>query len=288
MSLSTSLIHQIIIIPKTINLLTFLLISIKLIKKYKQIAIEQRYVLNRVFITGFLAWILYILLDMILYPLASLSFMNQGIEQMNLLVYYPEQYPSLLYANILRDIALGAAFIMAYAYLFGALILRKGELWVEEKVLKKTWLLILILFLTLFLIANDTIGVKVVDGDIIVEAVWNGAAGISILLTIIIYALSSLVMASVILKIEYNERDLKREFSKIAIGMMMMGLGSIYWFIFGYIREVLHFSQIIVLIGYFVGHLIWMSSPILIYRGLSKMWKRKHTQLIPSVGEEPK
>ncbi len=77
---------------------------------------------------------------------------------------------------------------------------------------------------------------------------------------------------------EYNDKNLKKEFSKIGIGISLMGIGSVYWFIFGYIRDIIRFNQLFVLIGYFLGHFIWLSSPILIYSGLSTMWKRKNEE----------
>ena len=282
MALSSMLIQQLLIIPKSINLITFLLIAFNLIKKYKKTPEEQKYVLNRLFIFGFLSWSLYMLFDILLYPLASLSFMNQGIQQMDLIAYYPEQYPSLVIANILRDIGLAAAFALAYSYFFSALIVMKGELWVNEKVLKKPLLPLVFLILTIYLIANDTIGVEIINGDIIVEAVWNGAAGFSILFSIIIYFIASLLLAMVILKMDYCERDLKIQFTKISIGMILMSIGAIYWFIFGYIRTIFQIDLVIVFIWYVFGHFIWSISPILIYQGLRKMWKRECKQQPPT------
>lgn len=272
---SNCFIHTILILPKSLNLLTFLLISLHLLKKYMKTSEDDRYVLHRVFIFGFLSWVLYMAVDIIVFPLATQSFIDMNIQNTGTVMYYPLEYPSLFIANVLRDFGMAGGLCSAFSYLFSVFIITKGELWTWEKIVKKKWLLAIIAIGSCILIANDTLGVTVIDGAIYTEAVWSGMAGFSVFLLVLIYCGSALFLGITVLKINCKEEHFRRGFKMIAIGISFMGLGSIYWLVFGKLRGFIEMEFWMILMFYFIGHFIWSASPILIYYGLKKLWERK-------------
>jgi len=104
-----------------------------------------------------------------------------------------------------------------------------------------------------------------------VEEKWDSMeSAISMLLIIVLLLISSTIFFRTVNKLESKDEIFKKRTRQIGWGVLVMGLGGVYWLIIGIYRSLpgvdLPYYIIIALI--FLGHFIWMLSPILIYLGL--------------------
>lgn len=266
-----SKLELLLILPKVIETALFSINSFLINKKYRGIPWKERPQFHRSFLIGMLAWSFYIFLDIFIYTCAGVSMSSttpNGIYQ-----GYNSQFPSLFFVNILRDIAFASSLLMSWNYLFATFALRFDEEKVKAIFTQNLITLFLMIVLTLIITMGDIIQVSVNNGEILVSGVFNGFAGVSIILNVSIYVLNGLLLFITLRDITREDPSLEfqRKIRFFMLGIVSMGLGHIYWLVLGLLSPILSlnslFSQFLV---YFLGHLFWIISPIFIYLGFGK------------------
>ena len=108
---------------------------------------------------------------------------------------YTVEFPSLLIANILRDIGFLGASVILWSYFFCGMIIRFGEVKIQQKVHEHKSIYIGIGLMTVFFIGYDMIGVNVGDSGVSVNAIFNGVSGFSLFLYILLYFVSHITIS---------------------------------------------------------------------------------------------
>ena len=260
-----------LILPKLIESLLFGLCAYELNKKYKETPLLKRPQLNRVMLIGILGWCVYITLDIIIYIIAPLSF-SLDVPADTYMGYHPD-FPSLVIANILRDIAMFGALTLYWSFIVSSFSIRFGE--------KKTFNIfrgnpiafILILGINGVLIFGDRIKVVMLDNqEVNVSATWTGFYGFFLIIIFIQFSLSIIFLIASIIstKRKYGfNTTLNKKMTLILLGVTFMGIGNLYWVILG--RLVPQLNSLLTIISiraifFSVGHLIWMSSAFFMYK----------------------
>jgi hypothetical protein len=273
MELDPQTVNLILIIPKLIEAFIFLILVILLTKRLLAKPVDKRYILNKLFIGSFIAWSIYMICDAILYNLAGVPFLDMTGDILieNQVTGYPSEYSEVLISQVLRDIAMVFAFLMCYGYLASASVIKKGEKWTKEH-LFKNWLFNIPLWvIVIFLIVGDQIGVTKDGDNVWVKEKWGSMEGaLSMIIIIAILLTSAIIFFRVVLSMEDVSPEFKKRTRQIGAGIMLMAVGGIYWIVLGVATSdpANPLPIITHTILTFVGHAIWMISPILIYLGL--------------------
>ena len=263
-----------LIIPKSIETALFVINIILINNKNKGTAWKDRPQFHKSFLLGMMAWTIYIFLDIFIYTCAGLSMDETtpfGIYQ-----GYDSNFPSLFAVNILRDIAFIASLIMSWNYLIASFALRFDEEKVKAVFTKNKLVLSLMITITIVIAAGDIIQVSVSETGISVSGIFNGFAGVSIALNVIIYVISALMLFRTLMVVisEDPSKQFKNRIRFFMWGVIFMGFGHIYWLILGLISI---FSPSVltlpILFYFFLGHSFWTISPVLIYLGFGKRKK---------------
>jgi hypothetical protein len=263
-----------LIIPKAIETALFVINIYLINKKNKGIAWKDRPQFHKSFLLGMVAWTIFILADIFIYTLAGLSmdeFTPFGTYQ-----GYDPNFPSLFGVNILRDIAFVASLIMCWSYLIAAFSLRFDEERVKSVFTNNKVVLSLMIVITIVIAAGDIIKVSVSETGISVSGVFNGFAGFSIGLNVLLYVISALMLFRTISVVTSDDPSklFKRRIKFFMWGVIFMGIGHIYWLVLGLI-SIFSPSMLILpkLFYFFLGHSFWTISPALIYLGFGKGYK---------------
>ena len=260
-----------LIIPKSIETALFVINIILINNKNKETAWKDRPQFHKSFLLGMIAWTIYILLDIFIYTLAGLSMGETtpfGTYQ-----GYDSNFPSLIAVNVLRDIAFVASLIMSWSYLIAAFALLYDEERVKAVFTNNKIVLSIMITITIVIAAGDIIQVSVSESGISVSGVFNGFAGFSIALNVIIYIISALMLFRTLSVVSSDDpsKSFKRRIRFFMWGVIFMGFGHIYWLVLGLISI---FSPSLltlpILVYYFLGHGLWTISPVLIYLGFGK------------------
>jgi signal transduction histidine kinase/ActR/RegA family two-component response regulator len=259
-----------LVIPKAIEAILYLLVINQIWQHAPKIKWKDRPLVFRFFLGGMCGWFLYISLDIVIYLIAPLSMGN--VVPPAFFSGYSIEYPSLLWANILRDIGFLGASIILWCYIFCAIIIRYGEVKTVNYISNNKSIVVGIIILTLFFIGYDNIGVKINDNGISVNAIFNGVSGFSLFLYITLYMISAILLYRAIVT-EKNALDPvipNREIRYIGFAFFLMGLGNFYWIFFGILQltNPEMFTENNIILIHFIGHGFWTLSPILIYKGL--------------------
>lgn len=266
-----SSLELILIIPKTVEAVLFILNIYLISKKNKDTAWKDRSQFHKSLLVGMIAWTLYILLDIIIFSCAGLS-MDENTP-FDLYQGYDSDYPSLFLVNVLRDIAFGASTVMNWNFLIAAFALRYEEERVKAVFTNNAIVLVLMGGITIIISAGDIIQVLVSELGIDVSGIFNGFAGFSIGMNVIIYLISALILFLTLKDVSSNDpsENFRKRIKFFMWGIIFIGFGHIYWVILGLIT--LYFPTFLILptlFYYFLGHIFWIISPILIYYGFGK------------------
>lgn len=269
--------QYILVIPKFFESLLFFLNILLSIRVYRDIPWNGRPIVNRLLIIGMSGWLVYIFLDIFIYLIAPISM--DGVIAPAYFIGYDIRYPSLTFANILRDFAFAGACIILWSYFLIALIIRYGEA-ATFKILKNhPSIVIFILFSSILFIINDQVGVSITETQVKVNAVFTGISGISLITFILFYFLSAILLNrsfQIGFSIDPTMMEkLKVRINALTTGIFFMGFGNLYWVILGLIQGIVpglntEFYRVIL---HFLGHAIWATSPILMYYGLRRPLK---------------
>ncbi len=273
MALTIQAVQLLTSIPKIIEFIIYLFLIIDLVKRYNAKPVDQRYILNKVFIFAFVCWAIYIFLDILIYilPVARIELLTYDISKENALTGYPLDFPELLIAQLLRDIAFTAGYLFIAAYLYAAVIIKSGEDSAKKFIAHSKISFAFFCLLAILSIANDQIGVYKQGASVIVEERVNTFGGaVSILMITGFLMVTSIIILRTLSKFGSNDKILRKRSLLIGIGVLLMGIGAVYWIIFGLARANIDVNQMVVQIMMliFLGHMFWTISPILIYKGL--------------------
>jgi hypothetical protein len=279
MALTIQAVQLLTSIPKIIELIIYTLLIIDLTKRYLSKPVDQRYILNKVFIVAFICWAIYIFLDILIYilPVAKIELLTYDILKENALTGYPLDFPELLIAQIMRDIAFTAGYVFIAANLYAAVIIKSGEDAARSFV---SHLKIPIVFFVIFAfvsIINDQIGVYKEGPSVIVEERVNTFGGaIAILMITLFLLITSIIVLKTLSKIGREDKKLRRRSLFIGFGLLLKGIGALYWIIFGITRANIDITNqpLLVFLLMMIGHLLWTISPILIFLGLKSGEKK--------------
>ncbi len=235
--------------------------------------------MNKVFIVAFICWAIYIFLDILIYilPVAKIELLTYDILKENALTGYPLDFPELLIAQIMRDIAFTAGYVFIAANLYAAVIIKSGEDAARSFV---SHLKIPIVFFVIFAfvsIINDQIGVYKEGPSVIVEERVNTFGGaIAILMITLFLLITSIIVLKTLSKIGREDKKLRRRSLFIGFGLLLKGIGALYWIIFGITRANIDITNqpLLVFLLMMIGHLLWTISPILIFLGLKSGEKK--------------
>jgi len=253
------------LIPRIVESLLFLLITIRLYRKFPNQAFNKRPLLHRLFTVGILGWTVYAICDIFIFSFAALSF---DTSVPIYVVGYTLEYPSLLIANILRDIACIGQFTQVAVYFFVPDAIFEGEMKTKQK-MHNPWVQFIFILCYFVLIISDMISVQITEEFIYVSPNWNGVSGFFLTFTIVFYFIAAIRIQKALSKAKYdvNSREFSKRTSLLSWGIMMMGI-SFLWALFWNIVGIYYFSLFLFFFVSYSLHLFWMSSPILIYLGL--------------------
>ncbi len=265
-----------LIIPKSIEILLFILNIYFINKKNRDTAWKDRPQFHRSFLMGMMAWTVYIFLDIFIYTCAGLS-MNESTP-VGTYQGYTSGYVSVTAVNILRDIGFVGSVIMSWNYLIAGFALRYDEEKVKAVFTKNKLILFLMGAITIIITAGDLIQVSVSENDIDVSGVFNGFAGFTIGLNVFIYLTTAVMLYLTLKSITKDDpsKDLKKRIGYFLWGVICMGFGHLYWLILGLIAIYAPASLGVlpILFYYYLGHAFWTISPVLIYFGFARAKKR--------------
>ena len=129
-----------LILIKLAEILLFFFNIKSLNDRYKVITWSKRPQIYKCLLIGMMGWFMFITIDLFIFLLASLSF--TGVMPGNDFTGYNWDYPSLFFANILRDFSTLGGLILLSGYFLASLSLRYGK----EKIshlLRNRWLQLL-------------------------------------------------------------------------------------------------------------------------------------------------
>jgi hypothetical protein len=261
--------HISLIPAKIIQIVLYICSIILLNRKFEDIPWAKRPILNRILIVALIGWTVYIFLDIFIFSLAAFSF--QDYAPINEVLYYEGYnlaYPSLFWCNILRDFAFAGLLTHLWMISFVPRIVLKGE--AEFLKFGLNWKrIILMLGLSILIIYNDMISVKIYSDDIRIDTVWNGMALIVLFCVMIAYLITATQIRFVFKKIMQDDAQeiakIKKQCIYLSWGIFIVGFGYVVMFSLGIVEGI--FPDFIrdnrILLGY-IGHLIWATSPFLI------------------------
>ncbi|WP_457557685.1 hypothetical protein [Candidatus Harpocratesius sp.] len=262
-----------LIIPKMIDSFLYFTIFLKILKKLKKFRSQDGRIphLSLLFLIGIGGWLLYITLDCLIYLIAPFSLS----ADMSNKIYkgYPLEIPSLFIANILRDIAMTGAILMAWVYLVFSFYLKYGEHRTNRLFFQNRIMIFFVFFITILAIIGDRIQIRKIDNVVLVNAEWTGLASLGLYLILFLFTLSTGVLGAILISIIHDtqKKFLRRKVWFIFLGVSLFTLGNYYWFFTGILSEIFHSyltETSIRMMLYSIGHLIWMLSPIFIYLSL--------------------
>ncbi len=269
-----------LIIPKSIEAILFLIVVIKLYRKFPNAPFQQRPQLNKLFIVGLFSWFIYITLDTVIFIIAPLSF--EGPIENGKFVGYLIQYPSLFIANIIRDIGFLGLIIISWCYFIAAFSIKLGEKKTNKIFFENKSVLGLMIAFTVMFDIGDLIKVEFKDGQTNTSAAWEGISGLFLVIVIAMFFVSAIMLNTNLKSTVTTDIDEKyrRKIRFLMFGVIAMVAGDIYWLILGLLRKWPAFIDFVMTymnygILYWIGHLIWMLSPIFIYLGLREEKKEE-------------
>ncbi len=265
---------QILIAPiKAVEIMSFLLIAI-IVKKRGGKPLRDQFYLNRTMFYGFIAWTVYIAVDLVIYLFAAQSFNLAVLTPTSGVSGYDLAYPSLLIANILRDIGMAGGVLNALIIFSAAYQIRYGRARFQKKVSRNPLTLVIIGVFTVSTIMFDQIKVTIKPTGVSISATFADLALIFLSVLICIYIYGAITFRTSIFQgIKEVDERLKNRLQFLSIGVLLMGIGHIYWVIMGVLAGInpifgsLEFK--------ILGHLIWVISPLLMYVALRSNMETK-------------
>ncbi|UYP47677.1 hypothetical protein NEF87_003962 [Candidatus Lokiarchaeum ossiferum] len=264
-----------LIIPKFIEATLFLIVSIKLIKKFPNIPFRERPLLNALFLIGLFSWFIYITLDIVIFIIAPLSL--ESSLPFGIYSGYQAEYPSLFIANLIRDIGFLGLILISWCYFIAAFSIKYGENKTKQIFFKNKMVLGFMIAFTLIFDFFDKIMVTYEDSRINISSDWRGITGILLAIVISLFIFAAILLNTTLEStvIEHQDRQYRKKIRLLKYGIIFMALGDIYWLILGLLRNwpvFLEFAKFDMSyeIFYWFGHMIWMLSPIFIYFGLKE------------------
>ena len=272
MAITPQDLQLILIIPKSIEIAIFTILVVLLWKRLMAKPPEQRYILNKLFIFSFICWAIYMLCDVILYNLAAVPFLDVAgdvASEQTAISGYPSDYPEIAVSQVLRDIAMVSGFLMTYAYLASALVIKNGEMWTREHLFKKHILTVIFAILVIVLVSGDQIGVHKVGDEVWVKEKWGTIQGaLSLLIIVVFLVVSALLFFLTVSKMGESDPAFRKRTMMIGLGILVMALGGIFWMVIGISNSISPYTNETQVVFQFIGHGIWTLSPILIFNGL--------------------
>ncbi len=259
-----------IMFPKAVEAITFVVVAL-ILKNREGKAFKDQYLLNRTLIIGFLMWAQYITLDLFIYILAPQSF-DPNVEVF-VVTGYNFTYPSLLLANILRDIGTLGGYIFIWAMFSSAYIILHGEAQTRRRFLKNPPFIIGIIAYGLFFIFTDEIAVTIRPGqDTHVNAVFSGISLITLTITITIYVLSALFFRKAASTGLYaSTPKLKQRIKLLSWAVLLLAIILVYWLVKGILESLPGIGPVVLSVNILleiIGHGLWSLAPILMYVSL--------------------
>jgi hypothetical protein len=264
--------NEILLLPaKIAELCSFLVIAIMMRKRGKP-SLPNSFYLSRTLSNAFFAWAVYVSCDIPIYLFAALSFNPAVPTPISGVTGYPLAYPSLIVANILRDIGMTFGQLNFILILFATYQIRHGEAAFKKNVARSP---IFIIIISVYLTVSgifDGIQVVINPSTVGVSAVFSGMSLIMIIIMISAYFYSAIKFKRALFEgIEEAERPLKRRLVVLSLGILLLGIGHAYWLVLGILRFIpalVLFLRTNASILSMIGHLIWACSPILIFFSL--------------------
>ncbi|MCY3414611.1 MAG: response regulator [Candidatus Heimdallarchaeota archaeon] len=228
--------------------------------------------LYKLLFLGHLGWFIFISLDLIIYTIAALSFESTPIPS-SIEVYagYPIEYPSLLLANILRDFANIGASLMMFSYVFISIMVHKGEDYTMNILKNRLYMGFLIIFSVTLSFTEQVSVALYPSGEVVVDALWSGFGGISILIFLILYLIAGFSIKRSLYKQEFLSKNHQVTLKAFTNGILFMGYGLLFIMIFGVLKDIypeIFLIPAIRLLILYINHLFWLISPLLILVGL--------------------
>jgi len=281
-------IDQLYLLPaKIFEVFLYIIVLFSLNKKYKGVPLMKRPSIHIYFFLGIAGWILYMILDTIIFAIAPLSLVGPLTPGIPIQGYTPE-YPSLFIANLLRDIGIIGAILTAWFYCMAAVrintgislnqkIFRSDKKILTIKGFKLTWghfSFILAIFVLIIFIALDQIVIEVIDSTTIhVSSDW----GVAMILIIVLYGLSTILMVKQLLELRKTEMEIeyKRRAKFLGWSIIIFTSGIYYWALLGFLVGKFEGLKQFSLAFLYLGHIIWMTSAIFVYNAFKKRKSNK-------------
>jgi PAS domain S-box-containing protein len=213
-----------------------------------------------------IGWFVFISLDLILFPIATLSFSNAipGTQYSG----YNMEYPSLLMANILRDVSTIGTMLVIGSFFFTALNLRFGNE-VVRKILSNK-LIILIIFISFkLLIYGDRLIISITNEYVVVDSDMQGFSAIAFALGLLLYLIAVIIITFQFkdLKVYIVSNRSKKQLKSLIYALFLHILGFFIFLLMGLIQNLIplifqqYHLRFIFQIG---GHSVWILSGLIL------------------------
>ena len=243
-----SLIQDLYMIPfKLVEGMVYLIISVIILKRNK------KDLLNQAFFLSILSWGIYILLDMILYPLAHFETQNFGSVTVN-----SETYVLPMVANILRDLAIAFAGGLAVGFLYATVILRYGEEFAKQGKIVMSFIIIYLGLVIPTILFDQTL-----KANDYVKSSFNLGSVVMMFAQILIFILGLNNLLR--LYFQFDNVDIKKRIGFFILGNGVLLMGVIFFVLIGAIG----LSEYAFITGP-IGHTIWTLGAIFIYKGITR------------------
>ncbi len=244
-------------IPRSIELVVYFTCAIMIYRR-------QGYYLNKVYTLSLLGWSVYVICDLLIFPIGHIEPYYWG----TIIVNGKEVYLPMI-ANILRDFQILGSSIIGYGYLYASYVIKNG-------VTKSKKLNIILAFIggavctTLMIIFFDDIVKDTTVEPQVVKTHLTFMSIIFIIIELFLYFFAIYQHYNVYKQIGKNKPE-KRGILYFILGSAFIALGIIYFVIIGRIIP----NQSLQLITGPIGHAIWIISPLFIYWGIKKENKKE-------------
>jgi hypothetical protein len=265
---------------RIIELICFGLVISTVTKKFQKLPPTQRPLLNILFARGLVGWFIYTLMDILIFQIGAISF--TGISDIEL-HGYNFNYPSLVAANIFRDIGLSAGFYNFWCFYFIPHTILYGEERTKH-LIESWWRIAIYIGLTAITVLNDHVGIIKHSEFMNIYTNADGIFGaIIIFIPIAIYIITVWNFRKILKRYRNqitNPLD-NRRIQLLIWGMLVMLFSYLWFFLNNMIAAAFGLFEVFwyLLIVSYVLHICWIVSPIIIYLGVRISGNQKAEKL---------
>lgn len=227
--------------PKLVEVTIYYTLAIIVWSKGRQLKSEgrpqNRPYINILFSKAFLCWAVCTTLDIFEFLFAAVSFDPATATYQE---GYDRAHPSLLVANLFRDVGLTLTILALWYHFLAAYAVRNGSVLTRENILRKRWLLAILAGLAVPVIWFDRLSVRIVPGeDPVINLVVDNVAAVFLIVSVFSY-----LGAGYLLHLAFKRgtrgagKLLQKKVRYLSWGMLLVFFGYLYAVVLGLLEGI--------------------------------------------------